>query len=86
MIDDQDEQAARVIDRLAEMAPSVAAALGTSASSVVVKALLQFTARSLRRGNKADQLLHALRNISPTDHLWGEPPFGECKRVGKDPT
>lgn len=78
---DQDELAPSVLERFGEMAPGIAAVFGKPAAGIVVKALMQGAADALRRGVTADHIVHTLRHLSPL-----ETPWGEDKRVGRDPT
>lgn len=80
MIENQDKIAITVIERLLQMAPAISTALGTPAAYVTVKALLQGVVNALRRGVQADQLIYALRQVSPI-----ETRVDQSKRVGKDP-
>jgi hypothetical protein len=76
-----DSQVADLLEWVGEQAPIIATVLGRPAGGVGLKALLHIAAERIRSGVGTAQIAHTLRHINPLESPWGE-----AKRVGRDPT
>jgi hypothetical protein len=69
-----DSLAADMLDVAGNMAQLLGRSFGRDAAGTVAKAITHLAAEAIRRGVSTDQIVVALRHISPLDMPWGEKP------------